>query len=550
MSSAVDPIRVYHEQTKHGGGRGVDRSRLRPFRPLDPATRPQPFKRYPGHPPVPLPTEVGTSAVPAPVVLSGQAGGPEPELDDRLLARLLHHSVGVTRVSSSAEGQTWFRASMSAGNLHPVEVYVVSRGVGGVAAGVHHVAPLELGLTRLRAGDWRAALAGATATPELARVPAALVLTGIPWRTAWKYGERGLRHLYWDAGAVLANLLALCEAAGLPARVLTAFVDADVARLVGIVPPVEVPLAVVALGSPGEEVGDGGGAPDPARADDRSPEPPVPEPLPPGALELPLLVEAQSAGDLHGPGEVAGWRDEVASPRAGEEEADAAVAASAATCVEVPAGGPDEPIEAVILRRGSTRLMRREPVVGEALGWGLAVASRPVPDDIGALERAMVEYGVSVHAVAGTAPGTYLGRGGHLEMVRAGDEYEVRDQAAHLCLDQALAGDSAYTVFHLAELSPLLEAAGARGYRCAQLRAGVASGRLALAAFALGLGATGLTFYDEEVSSAFATAGSPLLVTAVGPAAYRSVPGGPPGQLSELRSFDRLMLRLSSRLRK
>jgi len=38
-----------------------------------------------------------------------------------------------------------------------------------------------------------------------------LVLTGIPFRTGWKYGERGWRHLWWDAGTLLSNLLAVAR---------------------------------------------------------------------------------------------------------------------------------------------------------------------------------------------------------------------------------------------------------------------------------------------------------------------------------------------------
>ena len=75
---------------------------------------------------------------------------------------------------------------MSAGNLHPVEVYVIAGpGVDGVPAGVHHFAPLEFGLTELRRGDFRAVLS--------VTAPVALVLTGLVWRTTWKYGERGWR---------------------------------------------------------------------------------------------------------------------------------------------------------------------------------------------------------------------------------------------------------------------------------------------------------------------------------------------------------------------
>src|ERR1700721_2057847 len=43
----------------------------------------------------------------------------------------------------------------------------------------------------------------------------ALVVTGIPWRTGWRYRERGYRHVYWDAGSMLAQTLAVADSAGL-----------------------------------------------------------------------------------------------------------------------------------------------------------------------------------------------------------------------------------------------------------------------------------------------------------------------------------------------
>lgn len=520
---------TFHEQTKHGDP-GRDRSRLRPFRPLAPDTRPAPFKRYPGRRPSPLPTDVGTSTAQAVEVLSGQTEIGEADLDSRLLGRLLHYSAGVTRVSSSVSGQTWFRASMSAGNLHPVEVYVVCGELPGVGAGVHHFAPLEFGLTLLRPGDHRPFLAGAAADPDVAGSPASLVLTGIPWRTAWKYGERGLRHLYWDAGAVLANLMAVAEAAGLVARVRTAFVDAEVRHLVGIDARTELPLAVVTLGT-GTHGADRAAATGPPALD-------IPaEPLPAGAIELPLLAEAQAAGELADAHGVTRWR----------QAAGRFPATPAPSEVAPPSGATDEPVEAVVLRRGSTRLMGHETVDEDVLEWGMAVATRAVPGDWSPPGRNLLEHGLSVHAVTGTAPGAYRWRGKGLELVRPG---KLRERAAHLCLDQPLGGDSAYTAFHLADLGPLIDALGDRAYRCVQLEAGITAGRLALAAFARGCGATGLTFYDDEVPPLFATDAACLLVTSVGVPAYRSVPGGPPGQLTQLRSFDDLMLRLSKQLRK
>jgi hypothetical protein len=103
-------------------------------------------------------------------------------------------------------------------------------------------------------------------------------------------------------------------------------------------------------------------------------------------------------------------------------------------------------------------------------------------------------------------------------------------------------------VFHAAGLDEVLGALGSRGYRAAQLEAGIAVGRLALAAFTLGYGAAGLTFYDEAVTQSFAAGAACMLVTAVGVADYTNAPGGHPGAPTELVHFGQLMGRLSEQL--
>jgi hypothetical protein len=71
-----------------------------------------------------------------------------------------------------------------------------------------------------------------------------LALTGILWRTAWKYEARGYRHLFWDAGTMLANVL---ELAPEEARVVTGFVDDDVNEILGVDGEEEAALALLQL---------------------------------------------------------------------------------------------------------------------------------------------------------------------------------------------------------------------------------------------------------------------------------------------------------------
>jgi hypothetical protein len=58
-------------------------------------------------------------------------------------------------------------------------------------------------------------------------------------------------------------------------------------------------------------------------------------------------------------------------------------------------------------------------------------------------------------------------------------------------------------VFFLADLRQVLGSLGSRGYRAAQLEAGILGGKLYLAAYAQRLGASGLTFYDDDVVEFF-----------------------------------------------
>lgn len=500
--------REYHERTKHSvasvwGG----------VRELDWDNQPLPYKLYSNVSPIPLPFEWPEPDVPAAVVLSGEITASTGQLDLPDLARLLFLCAGVTR---RRDKTTFLRAAPSAGALYPIELYLVCGSLPQLPAGLYHFEPVEFALRRLRSGDVRAALATAAADGEIARRLVTFVLAGIPWRTTWKYGVRGYRHLFWDAGTILANLIAAAGSAGLPARVVTGFVDAEVAQLIGVDSPrqpfSELPLVIVPVGPP-------------------DPEPPPVAELPMLELEVaplslkqvdePELHAAHEAGTLVSKDAVNSWRRALASGSSpsGSENVESPPEAS---------GTLDE----VVLRRGSTRRFARTSVPQAALGWGMTVASSPVVADFVTESATLLRRFLIVHAVDGVEPGAYRWTSRNPELVRRG---MFRSEAAHLCLDQALGGDAAFTVFECAELDALLAEAGTRAYRAAQLEAGIAAGRLQLAAFTLDLGGTGLTFYDDEVREFFATQAEPMLTAAIGAPDYDAKPGKGPNELPPLR---------------
>jgi nitroreductase len=87
-----------------------------------------------------------------------------------------------------------------------------------------------------------------------------------------------------------------------------------------------------------------------------------------------------------------------------------------------------------------------------------------------------------------------------LELIKPG---KFRAEAYRLGLEQQLPADACVDIFFLADLNRALEAHGNRGYRAVQLEAGAIGGRMYLAAYALRLGASGLTFFDDEVAQFF-----------------------------------------------
>ena len=510
--NASDAAAALHERTKHTWQHLRTQAHG-----LDWGNHPFPFKLYPDLEPLALPRQLPNSSLPATQVLAGHASPPASALDLASLARLLFFSAGVTRILHGV----LFRAAPSAGALYPTELYAVCGPLADLPAGVYHFEPAEFALRRLRDGDFRARLAAAAAAPAIARLPLCLVLTGIPWRTTWKYRERGYRHLFWDAGAIVANLLAVAAAAGLKTRVLLGFVDQEVSGLLGIGQLEEYPLALVTVAAPA--VAQAAGSPP------LGPISPRTRPLSRSPLGYPLVAAAQRAGELPSAEAVGAWRNQASRLRA--QPATRSLTAGEAG----HARAATDTIEAVILRRGSTRRFARHPLPRGALGWAMAAATRAVPGDFVPAQATLLEHLLAVHAVQGLPPGAYRWSQGDLQLLGAG---ATRGRTRSLCLGQDL-GDAAATVFHCAQLEPILDALGARGYRAAQLEGGVAAERLQLAASALGLGATGLTFLDDDVSAFFDTRAAPMLTVAVGVPAYRARPGRRPTQLPRIGLAER-----------
>jgi hypothetical protein len=101
----------------------------------------------------------------------------------------------------------------------------------------------------------------------------------------------------------------------------------------------------------------------------------------------------------------------------------------------------------------------------------------------------------------------------------------VREVMLRVCWDADLGRDAAFVVLGAIDLESLDD----RGYREAQLEAGIVEGRLHLAAYALAIGASGMTFLDSEIEGLLGEPLAGLLITCVGVPTYQNTAGGRPG---------------------
>jgi|ERR1700730_11516019 len=477
----------YHESTKHSYASIRNHLHF-----LDWANQPLPFKIYAAPEPLELPREVrqtGVAALSAVALNIHAEARAVPDLE--ALAELLYLSAGITRRRKHPGGEIFFRAAACTGALYEVELYVVCGELADLRAGVYHFAPAEFRLRRLRAGDYRGVLAEATGgEPALVHAPLTMVCTCTYWRNAWKYQARTYRHFGWDNGTLLANMLGVATALGLPAKVFGGFLDADVNRLLGVEVEREVAFSLVALGHLSDSVG-----PSPSELPALQLET---VPLSRNETDYPAMRAIHAASSLHSAREVEIWRSRTPLPK---------LPPPSGPIVELhpfsDAEMSRDPIEQVILRRGSARKFAQVPIDRAQLSTMLDRASRGISADfLDPPGTQLNDLYLIVNAVDGIRPGAYVFHRdrGVLECLKEGN---FRAQAGSLGLDQQLPADAAVDIFLLADLQPILHRFGNRGYRVVQLEAGILSGKLYLAAYAQRLSATGLTFYDDDVTRFF-----------------------------------------------
>jgi SagB-type dehydrogenase family enzyme len=143
------------------------------------------------------------------------------------LSTLLHYGYGKTRENSGSPRA--LRTVPSAGALFPLEIFLYNANVRALSRGLYHYNPVMHHLRMLRQGNEIQTIAQALIQPDIAlNASLILFLTAIFERTVFKYGDRGYRFIFIEAGHVAQNINLGAKALGLDSVNIGGFFDREI----------------------------------------------------------------------------------------------------------------------------------------------------------------------------------------------------------------------------------------------------------------------------------------------------------------------------------
>jgi SagB-type dehydrogenase family enzyme len=223
--NALETVLTYHERTKHH----LDRYAEGPSQ-INWNAQPDSFRHYFGTQSFQLPL-VADSLKSHYVDLYQANAITTLPISLKNIATLLELSLGISAWKQYGDNRWALRCNPSSGNLHPTEGYVVLSQQDNLPAGIYHY------LSYNHVLEQRGILTskGATSLETTLSTDSFLLgLTSIPWREAWKYGERAFRYCQHDIGHAIAAIRYAAASLGWSVQLLDHWADEAIALTLGL----------------------------------------------------------------------------------------------------------------------------------------------------------------------------------------------------------------------------------------------------------------------------------------------------------------------------
>ncbi|WP_414527922.1 SagB/ThcOx family dehydrogenase [Nodularia chucula] len=478
----------YHERTKYDPESLASKSQG-----LDWAKQPVPFKDY----------KIGTNFDLKPYIqdtLETFAHDPDAQWWQRL-SRLLFRSYGLTARMPSMGSAVYLRAAPSAGGLYPAEVYLVSRGTPLLPPGLYNYQCRTHSLMHYWESDvWQTLQEACFWHPAIESTQLAIIVTGVFYRSVWRYEDRAYRRIFLDTGHLLGNIELAGAINDYRPHLIGGFVDEAVNDLLYIDAEQEGALAVLALADLLD----------------------IQQNIPLGCTALPSASETDYPSIADGellryfhlrtqiPASVTGKLNlpKVKPEKVLQDKYNFPFCLKISTATApIDWGIRLADLETTMYKRRSTRAYSGDDLTFDELKSLLDFTYQPQnyldqtldtsPDYF---DLNLIETFIAVSGVKGLESGCYYyaPKAQELRQIRFKN---FRRELHFLCLGQDLGRDAAAVLFHTADLKLAIAEYGDRVYRYLHTDAGHLGQRLNLAATKLGVGVSGIGgFFDDQVN--------------------------------------------------
>lgn len=162
------------------------------------------------------------------------------------ISLLLHYTQGVREQESSSH----FRTVPSAGNLHPFETYLVINRVSGIEPGLYRYLPLDHALVQetCHSGNQQEIAKACKNQALVSSSALTFIWTAVPERMVWKFGSRGWRYLFIEAGHICQNLYVIGAGLNLGVCAIGSYQDDKMNCILGIDGETEFCIYMASIG--------------------------------------------------------------------------------------------------------------------------------------------------------------------------------------------------------------------------------------------------------------------------------------------------------------
>jgi SagB-type dehydrogenase family enzyme len=141
-----------------------------------------------------------------------------------------------------------YRTAPSAGALYPLEVYIIVGNVDNLPPGIYKYIIREHALMNTVNGDRRGDISRAALNQSfIAKAAVVMLFCTVEERMTKKYGRRGFKYIFMEAGHAAQNVCLQAVALGMGTVVIGAFSDKDIAAITKL-PENELPVYLIPVG--------------------------------------------------------------------------------------------------------------------------------------------------------------------------------------------------------------------------------------------------------------------------------------------------------------